>query len=275
MDKDLISVIIPVYNTGESALKLIDIILNSEHRNLEVIIINDGSKDNSLELLKSINDKRVKIYTKENGGASSARNFGIKKSAGSFLVFLDSDDSVSKNFIAELYNGIKENDEYKLAVTSVKYCRVKTNESRAVYMKNIKRGKKESLKTYILKMLVIDGRIYSSTNKIYYADIIRDKKILFDEKRDFAEDTQFVLKYLKATGECKVKLILKPLYHYNFGTITSTVKNTSTKWINWDKSYKDVLDWVGKNPTIEEKILLKLLKLRWRISYYRSCRRSR
>ncbi len=275
MDKDLISVIIPVYNTGKTALKLINILLNNRYKNLEIIVVDDGSKDNSYELLKNIADKRVKVFTKKNGGASSARNFGIKRSTGNFIIFLDSDDSISKDFITELFNGIKENDEYKLAITSVRYCRVKENENRAVYMKNIKRGKKESLKTYILKMLVTDGRIYSSTNKIYYASIIKNNKLSFDEKRDFAEDTQFVLKYLKAAGECKIRLILKPLYHYNFGTETSTIKASSTKWENWDKSYKDVLTWVGKYPTVKERILLRLLRLRWRISYHRSCKRSR
>lgn len=275
MNKDLISIIIPVYNTGLSAKRLIIQLLSDAYKNIEIIVVDDGSKDGSLGILNTIKDERLRIFSKKNGGAASARNYGIKKTKGKYIIFLDSDDLISKKYLTELHKGINEDPKNKLAVTSVKYCRVKRNEEKNVYLRNIKRGRKESLTTYILRMLVIDGRIYSSTNKIYEAEIIKKNNLQFDEGRDFAEDTHFVLKYLKATGDCKIKLILKPLYYYYFGTETSTVKKSSTKWENWEESYKDVLEWVGNERTIGNKTLLKLLRLRWRISYYRSVKRSR
>lgn len=275
MNKDLISIIIPVYNTGLSAKKLVSRLLDDVYKSIEIIVVDDGSKDDSLDILNTIKDERLQIFEKKNGGAASARNYGIKKAKGKYIIFLDSDDFVSKKYLTELYKGINENPENKLAVTSVKYCRVKTNESKDVYLRNVKRGKKESLTTYILRMLVSDGRIYSSTNKVYEAEIIKKNNLHFDEGRDFAEDTHFVLKYLKAAGDCRVKLVLKPLYFYYFGTETSTVKSSSTKWENWEESYKDVLEWVGNEQTIRNKILLKLLRLRWRISHYRSVKRAR
>lgn len=275
MDKDLISIIIPVYNTGKTAKELTESLLRNKYSNIEIILVDDGSKDDSLKTLKEIRDKRVKIFSKENGGASSARNFGIKKSSGKYIIFLDSDDEISMDFVPELYKGINQNKNTRLAVTSVEYHRVKENTHKPVYMKDIKRKKNETLRTYILKMLVTDGRIYSSTNKIYEAAVIKNNNILFDEKRNFAEDTKFVLDYLKAVDPCEVKLILKPLYHYKFGTETSTIKKSSTIWKNWQKSYQDVTKWVGNKPTMNERTLLILLKTRWRISYLRSVRRSK
>ncbi len=275
MDKDLISIIIPVYNTGKTAKELTESLLRNKYPNIEIILVDDGSKDDSLKTLKEIRDKRVKIFSKENGGASSARNFGIKKSSGKYIIFLDSDDEISMDFVPELYKGINQNKNTRLAVTSVEYHRVKENTHKPVYMKDIKRKKNETLRTYILKMLVTDGRIYSSTNKIYEAAVIKNNNILFDEKRNFAEDTKFVLDYLKAVDPCEVKLILKPLYHYKFGTETSTIKKSSTIWKNWQKSYQDVTKWVGNKPTMNERMLLILLKTRWRISYLRSVRRSK
>lgn len=275
MNKDLISIIIPIYNTGTTAKKLITQLLKDKYKDIEIIAVDDGSKDDSLKILNAIKDTRLQIFSKTNGGAASARNYGIKKAKGKYIIFLDSDDFVSKSYLTELYGGIKEDAENKLAVTGVKYYRVKTNETNDVYLKKIKRGKNETLTAYILRMLVIDGRMYSSVNKIYEAEIIKKNNLKFDEGRDFAEDTHFVLQYLKAAGDCKVKLVLKPLYYYYFGTETSTVRSSSTKWENWEKSYQDVLEWVGNEQTIRNKILLKLLRLRWRISHYRSVKRAR
>lgn len=275
MNKDLISIIIPVYNTGLSAKKLITQLLNDAYKNIEIIVVDDGSRDDSLNILNAIKDERLRIFEKKNGGAAAARNFGIKKANGKYIIFLDSDDLVSKKYLTKLYEGITEDSNNKLAIAGIRFFYIKTSKINDAYLKNIRRGKTESMTTYILRLLVSDGRIYSSVNKIYIAEIIKKNNLEFDKGRDFAEDTHFVLKYLKAAGDCQIKLILKPLYYYYFGTETSTVRSSSTKWENWEKSYQDVLEWVGNKQTIRNKILLKLLRLRWRISHYRSVKRAR
>jgi glycosyltransferase involved in cell wall biosynthesis len=86
------SVIIPLYNKEKSIYSTIESVLNQTYPNFELIIVNDGSTDQSLEAAKSFNDSRIKIFNKSNGGVSSARNMGIDKSQKQFIIFLDADD---------------------------------------------------------------------------------------------------------------------------------------------------------------------------------------
>ena len=96
----LISIIVPVYNCEEYIEKCIDSILHQTYQNFEVIVINDGSKDNTLEKLKKyINKNKITIISIENNGVSNARNLGIKNSKGDYICFIDSDDWVEKEYL--------------------------------------------------------------------------------------------------------------------------------------------------------------------------------
>lgn len=92
--KDLISVIIPVYNTGQYLCPCIESLINQTYQNLQIILVDDGSKDDSLSICQEYaeKDKRITVIAKENGGVSSARNRGIKEAQGEWLSFVDSDD---------------------------------------------------------------------------------------------------------------------------------------------------------------------------------------
>jgi glycosyltransferase involved in cell wall biosynthesis len=96
------SVILPLYNKEKSILKTIDSILNQTFTEFEVIVINDGSTDRSLEMLASKVDKRLKIYTKKNGGVSSARNYGILKASYDLIAFIDGDDLWDKDYLKQM-----------------------------------------------------------------------------------------------------------------------------------------------------------------------------
>ena len=86
------SIIVPAYNVEKYIEKCIDSILNQSYKNYEVIVINDGSTDNTLNILNKKYKDKVKIYSKENGGLSSARNYGVLKSSSKYILFVDSDD---------------------------------------------------------------------------------------------------------------------------------------------------------------------------------------
>ena len=88
----LVSVIVPIYNVENYLKKCIDSILCQTYSNLEIILVNDGSTDNSLEICNSYKDDRIIILNKENGGLSSARNSGLEVMTGEYIFFLDSDD---------------------------------------------------------------------------------------------------------------------------------------------------------------------------------------
>ena len=100
-----VSVIIPVYNAEEFLDESINSVLNQSLEDIELICVNDGSKDNSLEILNNFSkkDKRVKVFDKPNGGCGSARNKGLDNATGEFIYFFDPDDYILPNALEELY----------------------------------------------------------------------------------------------------------------------------------------------------------------------------
>lgn len=113
-----VSVIIPVYNVEKYLARCLDSVINQTLKDIEIICVNDGSTDNSAQILEEYaqKDNRVKVVEQVNGGLSSARNTGMKYVTGEFLGFVDSDDFVEKDFYEKLYNAAKsENAEIACA----------------------------------------------------------------------------------------------------------------------------------------------------------------
>lgn len=109
-NNELISVIVPIYNVEDKINRCINSLIKQTYTNIEIILIDDGSTDNSSKICDSYKNKdsRVMVIHKENQGVSSARNDGIKISRGKFITFVDSDDYVEDNFIEVMYNNIKK-----------------------------------------------------------------------------------------------------------------------------------------------------------------------
>lgn len=104
MSENLISIIVPVYNSENYLRAAIHSLLNQTYQNIEVILINDGSTDGSQELISSFQkkDKRIKLYNTKNFGVSHARNYGIDRASGSYIMFLDPDDTYDKSYCLEM-----------------------------------------------------------------------------------------------------------------------------------------------------------------------------
>lgn len=99
------SIVIAAYNVSKFVLGAVDSVLAQTYKNIEVIIVNDGSTDDTLSKLNNYqNDTRVYVYSKENGGLSSARNFGIDRATGDFIMFMDADDYMDKDLVEECYS---------------------------------------------------------------------------------------------------------------------------------------------------------------------------
>lgn len=105
---DLISIIVPVYNVEKYVKNCISTLIEQTYVNIEIVVVDDGSLDSSLDICRRMakEDSRIRVFHKSNGGLSSARNFGINKSTGDYLTFVDSDDYVDRNFVYELYNNL-------------------------------------------------------------------------------------------------------------------------------------------------------------------------
>ena len=105
MKEPLISIIVPIYRVEEYLDKCLSSIINQTYKNLEIILVNDGSDDNSIKIAKKYakKDERIKIIEEDNKGLSCARNTGINASTGKYITFVDSDDFIEENYIEVLY----------------------------------------------------------------------------------------------------------------------------------------------------------------------------
>ena len=270
----LVSIIVPVYNTEKYLRKCLDSILGQSYQNLEIILVDDGSTDKSGDIIDEYQKKDGRVVTihKKNGGQSSARNLGIKNASGEFIGFVDSDDEIAEDFVSNL---MELTDKNTLAATGMHYRKLNNKTANDVYINSVrKKDKNESLGKYVTYLLTIDGRMYGVVNKLFCTEIVKNNDIEFEEKRDFAEDTKFVLDYL-AAAKPEIKFVPKALYIYNSGTDTSTVKKSGTIWNNWLASYDDLKKFVGEKPTMAEKFWLRVVLARWRVSYLRNKKRAK
>ncbi len=289
--KPLISVIIPIYNTGDSVVKLLDKLTKQSYENLEIICVDDGSKDGSFDLVSEfIRQSKLKnknlnmtILRQKNQGAAGARNLGLKKASGEYVTFIDSDDEVKKTHIEDLFKSLEKDSRNALSVCGYVYRRLRMQTEKNFFTNEIWTGLEEvNFRAYILSLLASDGRMYAAINKMFRLSVIKKAKVEFPVGWDFAEDTMFVLRYLKAAEEAgfnRIGIVLKANYIYNYGTETSTVASSSMKFSNWQKSFQNITKWAeDKKDSAEIKKLkqkwLKKLYLRFKISHALAVARS-
>lgn len=289
--KPLISVIIPIYNTGDSAVKLLNKLTKQSYENLEIICVDDGSKDGSFDLVaefirqSELKNKNLNmtILRQKNQGAAGARNLGLKKASGEYVTFIDSDDEVKKTHVEDLLKSLEKDPRNALSVCGYVYRRLRMQTEKNFFTNEIWTGLEEvNFRAYILSLLASDGRMYAAINKMFRLSVVKKAKVEFPVGWDFAEDTMFVLRYLKAAEEAgfnRIGMALKANYIYNYGTETSTVANSSMKFSNWQKSFQNITKWAeDKNDSAEIKKLkqkwLKKLYLRFKISHALAVARS-
>lgn len=289
--KPLISVIIPIYNTGDSAVKLLNKLTKQSYENLEIICVDDGSKDGSFDLVSEfIRQSKLKnknlnmtILRQKNQGAAGARNLGLKKASGEYVTFIDSDDEVKKTHIEDLVKSLEKDPRNALSVCGYVYRRLRMQTEKNFFTNEIWTGLEEvNFRAYILSLLASDGRMYAAINKMFRLSVIKKAKVEFPVGWDFAEDTMFVLRYLKAAEEAgfnRIGMVLKANYIYNYGTETSTVASSSMKFNNWQKSFQNITKWAEDKKDSEEikklkQKWLKKLYLRFKISHALAVARS-
>ena len=167
-----ISIIVPVYNVEKYLDQCITSIINQSMKELEIILVNDGSTDNSLQICNKYKalDERIMVLDKKNGGLSDARNYGLKYANAEFIGFVDSDDYIDSKFYERLYEGL-QNDGVYVAVSSIK--RVDDFED-VLYISKYKADGIITNSVAMKSMLTAKGISNSVCNKLFY-------KKLFDE----------------------------------------------------------------------------------------------
>lgn len=226
MDK-LISIIVPVYNVEKYLEECIDSILNQTYKNLEIILVDDGSTDKSGIICEDYAkiDSRIKVIHKKNGGLSDARNVGIDKALGEFIIFVDSDDYIDKDMCQILINYVCE---YNVDIVSCNFKKVFDNnieEDNITYFKEKIKilTKEEVLKEYFVTLA---PEIFATWNKLYNRNIFfSEKKIRFPLNR-LHEDIATTYKLYNESK--KIILLNKILYCYRQRS-NSIMKNISYK----------------------------------------------
>lgn len=187
------SVIIPVYNSEKTIAACIESITHSAFSDYEIIIVNDGSKDKSGEACKALSEaySQIKYIEKENGGVSSARNVGLEKAEGKYILFVDSDDTVSENYF-EVLNDMTNKCECELYEFSCRLFDEKNEEIRkepdAVY-------KTEQEVVNALCAEIVNRRINTLWTKVYLNERIKSLKLEFSKTLYIGEDQLFIIKY--------------------------------------------------------------------------------
>ena len=195
-----ISIIVPIYNEEENLRKCIESLINQTYKELEIILINDGSTDKSKEIIESFKDKRIVAIHKKNTGISDTRNTGIDKSTGDYIMFVDSDDYLELNCIERLIETAeKENSEivmfnYYLETPS-KRIEIKLPKIEA---RNLKEDKDLLTKIHL-----------GPCTKIFKAELIKDNLFPLNLKY---EDVPFVVEAVIKAG--KISFVPNYLYHY-------------------------------------------------------------
>lgn len=217
-----ISVIVPVYNVEKYLCSCIDSILAQTFTDFELLLIDDGSRDKSGEICDEYANKdcRVKVFHKENGGVSSARNLGIDESKGEYLFFVDSDDIISSFYIEMFVNYIKKNDSVCVVCKYTNRLSLLKNQIDSIKTKEMTSS--EFLDEIWISEGKLDGYLW---NKMFKRKILIDLNIRFDEKVSIWEDMLFVVEYF--VNISTVVFADAVLYYYR-DTMNSAVKQHGT-----------------------------------------------
>lgn len=234
MQKELVSIIVPIYNVEKYLEECIESIISQTYKNIEIILVNDGSTDGSKKIVDEYASKYkfIKVIHKKNGGLSDARNCGIKNSNGEYICFVDSDDIVTNDYIETMYYNIKN---YNTCIAACGMCNFyEDGKKQEICFKNIKQ-------LYVgedaHKYLNIMGYFnVSSCNKLYKKELFDNIEFPVGKK---SEDWYIMYKLLDYAGSIYYSSDVKYLYRQRTGSITKSKK------INYDAIFaaKEVIDY--------------------------------
>ena len=240
MDFYKVSVIVPVFNASKYISKTLDSIINQDFDSYEIIVVDDGSTDNSLEIINETlanTDIPHQIIHQENSGVSVARNVGIDASTGDYLVFIDADDHVTPNHISTLYNG---ESDFSLILY------VKEDGDRLIAMDTYT---EDVISTYDFIKKELNMEItFNFFQLMYKASIIKDNNIRFTPGIVYGEDTEFAH---KALSNGKEIVINNEVTYYYVQHSDSAIKSTEYRRFGVIEIFENLADFYNKNNKAE------------------------
>lgn len=203
--KELVSVIIPVYNSEKYIKECLNCVIEQTHKELEIVVINDGSIDGSEEIIQAMKEKdnRIKYIKQENLGVGQARNVGLTNATGEYVIFVDNDDILRKDYIQTLFN-IASNTKADMVCTGMKYIDDDGKNIGSLLLR------KEEWCKYI---------ILAAHGKIYERKFLLENRIFFSKDR-FAEDAYFNFQVLLKASKIEIAEYAGYCYRINPKGIT-------------------------------------------------------
>lgn len=214
MDKPLISIVLPVYNGAEYILKTIDSVLKQTYFNWELIVIDDGSVDDSRALIATVvqKDSRVKLFWQENSGPARARNYGLKEATGVLVTFIDADDWMSEEYLNTLIAPFLKQKDMSLVCAG--YYELNEYYPKGIALHDFKfEGESSIINKDAFLENIFTGLTGVLWGKMFDLSIIKVNAIVMPESLKLSEDMIFVIRYVKRAKN--IALVQKPIYYYN------------------------------------------------------------
>ena len=257
MENPLISVIVPIYNVERYLPKCIESIINSTYTNLEILLIDDGSTDQSAQICSNFTkiDNRILVVTKENGGLSSARNLGLDRAKGKFICFVDADDFIHPEMITVLYKQLADGN------TDFAYCQyTKVYENESIQYNNIPQSytvEEKDRDMAFQTLLSEELEIKLAWNKLYRAELFRDLRY----KEGYLHEDEFLIHHLLGKIK-KIKKVNVSLYYY-LQRQNSIMGSLSLKRVNHTiQAYEDRITFIRSKQKLKrftDQCILMLL----------------
>lgn len=243
----MISVIIPVYNVQNYIKKCLESIINQTYKNLEIIIVNDGSTDNSLKICEEYaqKDNRIRIFNKENGGVSSARNFGLKNANGKYIGFIDSDDVVNLNMYEVLHNAMT-NSNVDLCVCNQHANKIVSQRDLISALINEEKG---AINTQSVRGVVF---------YLYKRNIINKNNIHFNTEIKIGEDMLFNINYLLFVEN--IQLVEQKLYSYEVRSGSAMTSYNSNYFLNYIILQNNIVSLLNNSLIDSKKLEIMFVK---------------
>lgn len=227
------SIIVPVYNIEQYIKECIESIINQDLNNIEIILVDDGSTDNSGKICDkySQNDKRIKVIHKQNAGVSEARNSGIKKSKGKYIIFVDGDDFLIANILLELKEILLKNTDIDVLLSKRLYFYEKNNRiidnNKSFDLEKFNSTEKKDILIYLLKFNLLEGHVGL---KVVRRNLIFNNTLLFDRELSNNEDVDWTLSLFLNIENINIKATDIKFYVYRKnreGSASNCIKQKS------------------------------------------------
>ncbi len=253
--KEKISIIIPIYNAEKNIKKCIESIICQTYDNIEIICINDGSTDKSTQIIENYQhkDTRITLINKENSGVSDTRNTGIKKSSGKYIMFIDADDYISKDYIEKMYEVIQK---YNCDLLISGYTEVRDGKNKN--KKFSKCREKELNITYpqYLEDYLLTNFFNSCWKQLINKKIITKNNIQFSSDIKYGEDMLFSFECYKYSS--KTYYIDNCGYNYYINSESVMQRKSIEALLQYLKDNRQVSDIILNNNTLSKSDQAKL-----------------